>query len=113
MIKFPWKKSKKSSSDSIETDYQNKDSNPSFNQVDTSKETRLNDTSSESIESIKKTYAYSDLPSELQAIVDQIKVADLQIQLTKDTLSMIRPTRDNIYLDLRAKLKDVPIIIDS
>ena len=108
MIKFPWKKSKKSADDSIETDDQNKELNQSFDQVETSIETKPNNISSELVESINKTYQYSELPSELQTLVDQIKVADLQIQLTKDTLSMIRPTRDKIYHDLRDKLKDVP-----
>ena len=110
MIKFPWKKLKKPDEDNFEIDNQNKDMEKLSNPVDASNDTKLDESAGELIESINKTYEYSELPSELKAIVDQIKVADLQIQITKDTLSMIRPTRDKIYLDLRAKLKDLPII---
>ena len=111
MIKFPWKNSKESVNDSISAGNDIEDVDQSSNQVDSSMDNKINDESpSELLDTVNRSYKYADLPAELQSLVDQIKVADLQIQITKDTLSMIKPSRERIYMDLRERLKSVPTL---
>ena len=110
MINFPWKSTKKNVDNLEKNDLQ---INKSIQ--DTKQDKDANDNYSENssdglIENIHKTYKYEDLPLDAQELVKLIKVADLQIQCTKDTISMIRPTRDQIYSDLRDKLKHLPLM---
>ena len=103
MIKFFWKKSK-------ENDLQINESIQDITECNDLNDNKSATFSDELTEAINKTYKYEDLPLDIQELVKQIKVADLQIQFKKDTISMIRPTRDQIYSDLRDKLRDISSI---
>ena len=103
MIKFFWKKSK-------ENDLQINESIQDITESNDLNDNQSATLSDELTEAINKTYKYEDLPLDIQELVKQIKVADLQIQFKQDTISMIRPTRDQIYSDLRDKLRDISSI---
>jgi outer membrane protein assembly factor BamA len=107
MIKFLWGKSKKIFDLQKENDSK---INESIQDIVESNELHSETLSDELTAAINKTYKYEDLPLDIQELVKQIKFADIQIQFTKDTIAMIRPTRDQIYSDLREKLKDIPLL---
>ena len=107
MIKFFGGKSKKNFHLQKENDSQ---INESTQDIVESNDIRSGTLSDELTAAINKTYKYEDLPLDLQELVKQIKFADIKIQFTKDTIGMIRPTRDQIYSDLREKLKDIPLL---
>ena len=111
MIKLPWDKDKqslKNRKEEVEKD--------EFNSSKDDLEKNTVDEPDKYIENNallktkEKTFNYSDLPEECKKLVDEIKTADLQIQITKDTISMIQPTRNKILNDLKEKLESFDAI---
>ncbi len=110
MIKFPWQSSTENEDNKEKKELKINVLNKN-NKTELLNQIQSENSTDQVIENINQTYKYSDLPLELREIVDQIKVADLQIQLKRDTLNMIRPSREKIYLDLKEKLKNIPEFI--
>ncbi len=111
MIKLPWDKSKKSvevEDDKIDVN----DMKPLESDLENFSEASDDKNNESLLNSNEKTFEYSDLPKECKKLVDEIKIADLQIQLTKDTISLIKPSRDRIFNDLKEKLLEIDPVKD-
>ncbi len=113
MIKLPWDKDKKSLKNRKEEcekdDFNSSKDDLEKNTVDAPDKYIENN---ELLNTKEKTLKYADLPEECKKLVDEIKTADLQIQITKDTISLIQPTRNKIFNDLKEKLESFDSIED-